>query len=90
MPLALVAAQCERYYGAAWYFAPDRWATSDGYVPFFVGVDAWRTMQSLMAWERLQLSKAVQHAQPRSEDQLAAWQRANDAEIALAFPTEAG
>lgn len=88
MPLALVAAQCERYYGAGWYFAPERWGTDDGYVPFHIGVDAWRTLQSLMAWERLTLSRAVNLAQPRAEEQHAAWQRVMDAEMVLAFPAE--
>lgn len=89
MPLPLLAAQVERFYGASWYFAPARWGTADGYVPFHIAIDGWRTMQSLMAADRLSMLRAVSLAQPRPEQAQQAVQRLIDADVALAFPREA-
>jgi hypothetical protein len=44
--LALAALTCEARLGAGWYFAPDRWPTSDGYAPMAV---VWTTYGGLMA-----------------------------------------
>jgi hypothetical protein len=44
--LALAALTCEARLGAAWYFAPDRWPTADGYAPMAV---VWTTYGGLMA-----------------------------------------
>ena len=44
--LALAALTCEVRLGAAWYFAPDRWPTSDGYAPASA---VWTTYAGLMA-----------------------------------------
>jgi hypothetical protein len=44
--LALAALTCEVRLGAAWYFAPARWPTSDGYAPMAA---VWTTYGGLMA-----------------------------------------
>lgn len=44
--LALAALTCEARLGSGWYFAPDRWPTSDGYAPMAV---VWTTYGGLMA-----------------------------------------
>jgi hypothetical protein len=44
--LALAALTCEVRLGAAWYYAPDRWPTSDGYAPMAA---VWTTYGGLMA-----------------------------------------
>lgn len=44
--LALAALTCEVRLGAAWYFAPDRWPTADGYAPMAA---VWTTYGGLMA-----------------------------------------
>lgn len=89
MSLGLACAQCEAFWGASWYFNPARWDTVDGYVPFPVLWDAWRTMQSVAAWQRLQMMHAVALAQPVSEAALTDRQRLVDVEQRQAFPAEA-
>lgn len=89
MPLGLACAQCEAFYGASWYFDPRRWPTTDGYVPFAVLWDAWRTMQSVAAWQRLQITHAVAMASPVAESAMAQRQRAMEQEQRMAFPPEA-
>jgi hypothetical protein len=79
--------QAERFYGAAWFYNPARWDTSDGYVPFHVCWAYWHAMEPLMAFERLFVMRAVQLGisvplKPEVVGQLA------DAEIARAFPQE--
>ena len=44
--LALAALTCEVRMGAAWYYNPDRWATSDGFAPMAA---VWTTYGGLMA-----------------------------------------
>ena len=54
--LALAALTCEVRLGAAWYFAPDRWPTADGYAPM---ASVWTTYGGLMALDAgAQLSAA--------------------------------
>jgi len=54
--LALAALTCEARLGAAWYFAPERWPTSDGYAPASA---VWTTYGGLMALDAgAQLSAA--------------------------------
>lgn len=89
MSLGLACAQCEAFWGASWYFNPQRWATVDGYVPFPVLWDAWRTMQSVAAWQRLQITHAVAMAQPVHESAVTDRQRLMDQEQRQAFPPEA-
>lgn len=88
MSLGLACAQCEAFWGASWYFNPARWATVDGFVPFQVLWDAWRTMQSVTAWQRLQTMHAVALAQPVSEGAVTERQRLLDQEQRQAFPQE--
>lgn len=89
MSLGLACAQCAAFWGASWYFNPRRWDTVDGYVPFPVLWDGWRTMQSVSAWQRMQLTQAVALAQPVHEGQLTDRQRLHDQEHRTAFPPEA-
>lgn len=89
MPLPLMAAQLERFYGADWFYSPARWGTADGHVPFRIAIDGWRTMQSILAAERLSMIRAVSLSQPRQESAQSAWQRTIETEVALAFPREA-
>lgn len=89
MSLGLACAQCEAFWGASWYFNPARWATVDGYVPFPVLWDAWRTMQSVAAWQRMQITHAVALAQPVSEERLQERLQAGEREQRQAFPVEA-
>lgn len=54
--LALAALTCEVRLGAAWYYHPDRWPTSDGYAPM---ASVWTTYAGLMALDAgAQLSAA--------------------------------
>lgn len=54
--LALAALTCEVRLGAGWYFAPNRWPTSDGYAPMAA---VWTTYGGLMALDAgAQLSSA--------------------------------
>lgn len=55
----MAIAQCERYYGAAWYWCPQRWRTVDGYAPWAVLWVAWRAMNAVAAHERLSMARAV-------------------------------
>lgn len=89
MTLGLACAQCEAFWGASWYWNPPRWGTVDGYVPFTVLWDAWRSMQSVAAWQRLQVTHAVALAQPVSEEAMLERQRAVEQERRQAFPPEA-
>lgn len=90
MSLGLACRQCEAFWGASWYWNPARWGTRDGYVPFPVLWDAWRSMQSVTAWQRLMWTKAFALGQPVSQDHLPDRSRAVDAEMQLAFPAEDG
>lgn len=84
--LGLAARQCELYYGASWYWNPARWGTSDGYVPFGILWDAWRTLQSLTAWQRLQTMQAFILAQPVPDERRHLRDQAVQRETDLAYP----
>jgi len=51
--LARVVWLVQHHYGAGWYFAPDRWATGDGYAPFPIVVHAYRAALGHQALQRL-------------------------------------
>ena len=51
--LATAIVQCERYWGATWYWNPARWGTTDGYAPWRVVWIYWMAMRSPAAMERL-------------------------------------
>lgn len=58
----------------------------DGYVPFGVLWDAWRTLQSVQAAQRLSAIRAGVLSHPGSDT--TAWQREVDAEVRIAYPAE--
>jgi len=84
MSLGLAAAHCERFFGAGWYFNPARWDTVDGYAPWSVVWIAWRSLQSIAAWERLSMQRAI--ALSLSSGDAGARQRLE--EMAIAYPVE--
>lgn len=78
-------AQAERFWGAAWFHAPARWPTPDGYVPYRVFWAYWRTMESVRASEVLAMSTATLLPAQPEEHQHARL----DTLHALAHPPEA-
>ena len=84
--LGLACRQAEAFWGASWYWNPARWGTRDGYVPFPVLWDAWRAMQSVAAWQRMQITQAVALAQPVDESHMGQRDRYVKREQDLAFP----
>lgn len=78
--LAVAALSVRAVYGDAWYFNPQRWPTSDGYVPFARALVEFAGMQALDARRRLEIADgyALAHAKPHEK------QRVYD----LAFPQE--
>lgn len=76
--------QCERFYGASWYFNPVRWRTVDGYAPWGVVWIAWRGMQAVSALERLSMIRAISIAMATGESGAGA--RAD--ELHAAFPDD--
>lgn len=84
MTLALAVTQVERFYGAAWYHAPARWQTVDGYAPWQVVWIAWRAMNAMVAYERLSMSRAIAIALAQGD----AAGRARQQELDLAFPAD--
>ncbi len=82
--LALAALTCEARLGAAWYFAPDRWPTSDGYAPASA---VWTTYGGLMALDAgAQLSQA--HAMRLAQSTDKSVDRAYRALEKAAFPPD--
>lgn len=45
--------------GAGWYYCPARWKTVDGFAPYDVVWDAWRTMTMDRAMQRLDQMRAI-------------------------------
>lgn len=82
----MVVQQVERFYGASWYFNPQRWATLDGYAPWGVVWVAWRAMQAVQAYERLSMSRAVSLGMANGD----AAMRARQDELDAAFPASEG
>lgn len=62
--LATAAMTVRAAYGDAWYYAPDRWPTSDGYAPFAVCWVEFVGLQALDARRRLEVADgyALAHA----------------------------
>lgn len=88
MSLGLACVQCEAFWGASWYWNPHRWGTTDGYVPFPVLWDAWRSMQSVAAWQRLQATQSAALGHPVPEERLSERQRSLEAIERLAYPED--
>lgn len=51
--LAVAALSVRAAYGDGWYYAPDRWPTSDGYAPFAVALVEYAGVQTLDVRQRL-------------------------------------
>lgn len=82
--LALAALTCEVRLGAAWYYAPDRWPTSDGYAPMAA---VWTTYGGLMALDAgAQLAAALAVRLAHSTDK--GVDRAHRALQKAAFPPD--
>ncbi len=64
LSLAMAALAVRAAYGDAWYYAPDRWPTSDGYAPFAVCLLEHAGLQALEARRRLEVADgfALAHA----------------------------
>lgn len=77
--------QVERFYGASWYWNPQRWGTVDGYAPWHVVWVAWRAMIALQAQERLSLTRAIRLGMAQGE----AAKTGIDEDVAAAFPPDA-
>lgn len=84
MTLALAVTQVERFYGAAWYYAPGRWQTADGFAPWQVVWVAWRSMNAMAAYERLSMSRAISLALATGD----AGVRYRQDELSAAFPDD--
>lgn len=57
--LELAFVQCEQIYGAAWAYAPHRWKTDDGFVPFPVCWIYWRALDMRAALDALATARAI-------------------------------
>jgi hypothetical protein len=62
--LAMAALGVRSVYGDAWYFNPERWPTTDGFVPFAVALVEYAGVQALDARRRLEFADGynVAHA----------------------------
>ena len=54
--LATAALSVRHAFGDSWYWNPDRWPTSDGYVPFAVALTEFIGVQALEARRRLEVA----------------------------------
>lgn len=59
VPLELAIVQCEAVYGAGWYYAPRRWPTADGFVPFRLMWVYWRARRSADALAALATARGI-------------------------------
>lgn len=57
--LALAALTCEARLGAAWYYAPARWATRDGFAPMASVWTAYAGLMALDAQHQLAFANAI-------------------------------
>lgn len=64
--VAIIVATVRATYGEAWYYNPERWPTSDGYVPFAVAVVEYAGVQALRAAQRLAYADGFLVAHARS------------------------
>jgi hypothetical protein len=70
--LAVAALSVRAAYGDAWYFNPQRWPTSDGYVPFAVALIEFAGIQALDVRRRLEVADgyALAHAKPHEKERM--------------------
>lgn len=81
----LLRAQFVRFYGADLYYAPARWPTRDGVIPWSLLFAYHTAMWRVMALERLQDARAIAHGIALAFDgQKPEVQRITQAEIAEA------
>jgi hypothetical protein len=80
--LAMAALSVRAVYGDAWYYAPDRWPTTDGYVPFSVALVEYAGVQALDARRRLEIADGTGMAQAKDGA------RVRRQMEALAYPAE--
>jgi hypothetical protein len=67
--LATAAMTCRAHYGEAWYYAPGRWPTADGYVPFAVVWVEYMGLQALGARRVLEAADGYVVANARNPQQ---------------------
>lgn len=82
--LALAALTCEVRMGAAWYYAPDRWPTSDGYAPLATVWTTYAGLAAIDAQDRLQMASAVQLANGHGPTVAREWRKVQ----AAAYPPD--
>jgi hypothetical protein len=71
----------ERFYGSAIVYNPERWGTTDGYIPHRVMLAHWLASVSISAFERL--SDIKTHVIIRSREKAESMMHE---QLALAFP----
>ncbi len=82
--LAVAALTCEVVLGAAWYFDPRRWPTSDGFAPLATVWTTYLGLHAIEARERLSLASAVQLGMASGPKVAAALERLH----AAAYPAD--
>lgn len=75
--LEVAALHCEAMLGAAWYYAPHRWPTADGYAPAAVVLLTYHGLQAVWAHRRLEMAAAtgVVQSGKTAAGTLRQWQR---------------
>jgi hypothetical protein len=70
--LAVAALSVRAAYGDVWYYNPQRWPTSDGYVPFAVALIEFAGIQALDVRRRLEVADgyALAHAKPHEKERM--------------------
>jgi hypothetical protein len=70
--LAVAALSVREVYGDAWYYDPQRWPTSDGYVPYAVALVEYEGVQSLQVRRRLEIADGftIAHGKPAQRRQM--------------------
>jgi hypothetical protein len=80
--LAVAALSVRAVYGDGWYYAPERWPTSDGYVPFAVALVEYAGVQALDVRRRLEFADGYGIAHAKDP------QRVRQQMERLAYPAE--
>ena len=70
--LAVAALSVREVYGDAWYYDPQRWPTSDGYVPYAVALVEYEGVQALQVRRRLEIADGftIAHGKPSQRRQM--------------------
>lgn len=82
LSLASATLAVRETYGDAWYWSPNRWPTSDGYVPFAVALLEFEGVQALSARRRLEMADGFSLAQAKEP------RRARQQLERMAYPAE--